>query len=209
MTIKNIIFDLGGVVITLDHQKAVEAFRRLGLADAEQQLDPYTQGGIFGDLEQGAITADKFRQQLSVMVGRVVSYDECRQAWLAYHSDLPRRNLQCLRQLRKEGYRLLLLSNTNHYMMSWAESPDFDGEGNALSTYFDATYKSFEVGLMKPDERIFRLVIEREGIVPEETLFVDDGPRNIETAIKLGLQTLCPVNGEDWTGSLYELLAAG
>ena len=58
--IKNIIFDLGGVIITLDHQYAVKCFERLGLPDAALQLDPYTQGGMFGDLEEGKITAEEF-----------------------------------------------------------------------------------------------------------------------------------------------------
>ncbi len=134
--IKNIIFDFGGVIITLDHAKAVESFKQLGIADAEKRLDPYTQGGIFGDLEIGSITADEFLSKLCDIAGHDISYDECRQAWLSYHSELPKRNLDILRQLRKEGYRLILLSNTNPFMMSWAESDEFDGEGNPLSSYF-------------------------------------------------------------------------
>ena len=61
--IKNIIFDFGGVIITLDQPQAVRRFEALGLHDAAQRLDPYTQGGIFGDLEAGRITADEFQQQ--------------------------------------------------------------------------------------------------------------------------------------------------
>ena len=197
--IKNIIFDFGGVIVTLDHPQAVACFKALGLADAEQRLDPYTQGGIFGDLEIGRITAEQFQQELSRITGREVSYEECRQAWLAYRRDLPRRNLDMLRQLRAEGYRLILLSNTNPFMMSWAESTEFDGQGNTLSSYFDATFKSYQVKLMKPDERFFEHVLSTEQIKPEETLFVDDGSRNTAVASKLGIHTFCPQNGSDWT----------
>lgn len=76
--IRTIIFDLGGVIITIDHQQAVRRFEELGLKDAAQQLDPYTQGGIFGDLEMGKISAEEFRQELSKLVGRTLTYEECR-----------------------------------------------------------------------------------------------------------------------------------
>ena len=200
--IKNIIFDFGGVIVTLGHQQALEAFQALGLTNAAELMDAYTQGGIFGDLEVGNITAEEFRQQLIMLVGHDISYEECRQTWLKYHSDLPQRNLDLLRQLRAEGYKLVLLSNTNPYMMSWAESPAFDGKGHPLSDYFDATYKSYQVKMMKPDPRFFKHVLNMEHLEPEETLFVDDGPRNIEVASELGIHTFCPKNGSDWTSEI-------
>ena len=200
--IKNIIFDLGGVIMTLGHQQAVEGFQALGLTNAAQHLNSYTQQGIFGDLEVGKITAEEFRQKLSTLVGHEVSYEECRQAWLKYNAGLPERNLDLLRQLHAEGYKLILLSNTNHYMMSWAESPDFDGKGHPISDYFDATYMSFQVKMMKPDPRLFKHVLTMEHLKPEETLFVDDGPRNIQVASELGIHTFCPKNGSDWTSEI-------
>ena len=204
--IRNIIFDLGGVIITLDQPQAIRRFKALGLADADQRLDAYTQGGIFGDLERGAITAEDFRRELSLLVGHEVSYDECRHAWLGYCRELPQRNLDALVRLRQEGYRLLLLSNTNPYRMSWVMSPDFDGHGHSLEHYLDACYCSYEMGVMKPDQTIFSRVLAAEQIMPSETLFVDDGPRNVATASQLGIRTFCPENGADWTQDIYEYL---
>ena len=204
--IKNIIFDLGGVVITIDQEQAIRRFEELGLKDAAKQLDPYTQQGIFGDLEAGKISAEEFRSACSQMIGREVSYKECQYGWQGYAKDVPLRNLKALKRLKAEGYRIILLSNTNSYMMDWAESSDFDGEGHPLSYYFDAEYKSFECKLMKPDEAFFRHVLMSEKIFPEETLFVDDGPRNVAAASQLGIRTFCPVNGEDWTEEIYQYL---
>lgn len=204
--IRNIIFDLGGVIITLDQPQAIRRFTALGLANADQQLDAYTQGGIFGDLERGTITAEDFRRELSLLVGREVSYDECRHAWLGYCRELPQRNLDALVRLRREGYRLLLLSNTNPYMMSWVMSSDFDGQGHSLEHYMDACYCSYQMGVMKPDKDIFTRVLEAEQILPSETLFVDDGLRNIATASQMGIRTFCPENGADWTQEIYEYL---
>lgn len=204
--IKNIIFDLGGVIITLDQSQAVSRFRELGLTDAEERLDAYTQSGIFGDLERGVIDAEGFRHGLSQLIGREVSYDECRYAWLGYCRELPRRNLEALRRLRTEGYRLILLSNTNPYMMSWVMSTDFDGEGHSLADYMDACYMSYRLGVMKPDTEFFHQVFLREQIAPAQTLFVDDGPRNVAVASQMGIRTFCPVNGEDWTKEIYQYL---
>lgn len=205
--IKTIIFDFGGVIITLDHQQAVRRFQALGLADAEHQLDPYTQGGIFGDMEVGRIDAEEFRLAFSQLVGHEVSHEQCLDAWLAYRSELPQRNLDMLRLLKSKGYHLVLLSNTNPYMMSWAESNDFDGCGHPLSYYFDAIYKSYEVKRMKPDPAFFDFVLTQEKLNPTETLFVDDGPRNVAIAAQLGLKTFCPKNGEDWTKELLQMLS--
>ena len=114
--IKTIIFDMGGVVITIDQPKAVRRFEELGLKDAAKCLDPYTQAGIFGELEAGTISADDFQRELSAMVGRELSFEDCKYGWLGYLGDVPQRNLDTLRQLRIDGYHLVLLSNTNSFM---------------------------------------------------------------------------------------------
>jgi len=204
--IKNIVFDLGGVIMTLDPAEALRRFKALGLSDAERYLDAYTQSGIFGNLEEGKITAEDFRSKLSSLTGHELTFDECKHAWLGYRKDVPQRNLDLLKELRAKDYRLILLSNTNPFMMDWALSSDFDGKGSSLNDYFDALYLSYRLGIMKPAPDFFRQVLDNENILPEETLFVDDGPRNVEAAGKLGFMTMCPDNGSDWTGELRSLL---
>ena len=204
--IRTVLFDLGGVIITLDPQQAVDRFKALGLADAEKRLDSYTQSGIFGDLEHGLITDEDFRREFSLLVGREVSHEACAHAWQGYALEVPKRNLEALKQLKEQGYRVLLLSNTNPYMMEWAESPAFDGEGHPVSYYFDHCYLSYQMQMMKPSEQIFREVLRNEKTFASEVLFVDDGPRNVATARQLGMLTLQPQNGEDWTGKLFERL---
>ena len=204
--IKNIIFDLGGVILTLDPMQAVRRFEGIGVKDAAQRLDSYTQHGIFGDLEHGLITAEEFRQSLSELIGHEVSHEACCYGWQGYAKELPERNKQILRKLRSEGYRLILLSNTNPYMMEWVSSPDFDGEGHPVEDYMDACYLSCKLKLMKPDVAFFQKVLEAEQINPDETLFLDDGLRNVEAAATLGIHTMMPINGEDWSEEIYEYL---
>ena len=196
-------FDLGGVIITLDQSQAIRRFEELGIKDAAQRLDPYVQSGIFGDLEHGLITAETFRRELSVLAGREVTIAECEYAWQGYAKEVPQRNLDMLLRLRSEGYRLLLLSNTNPFMMAWVESERFTG-GHPISYYMDACYLSYQMRLMKPSQDIFREVLHCEKSFASEVFFVDDGPRNVAVASQMGMQTLCPKNGEDWTAALLE-----
>lgn len=199
-------FDMGGVIFTLDQSEAIRRLNELGIADAAERLDPYTQGGIFGDLERGLITPETFRIELSKIANRELSLEDCRYAWLGYAKEVPERNLELLRKLREEGYRLLLLSNTNPFMMSWVDSCEFDGKGNSLRTYLDKCYLSYEMKMMKPDESIFRAVLQSEQSFPYNILFVDDSPRNVAVASQIGYRTFCPENGADWTKDIYNYL---
>ena len=204
--IKKIAFDFGGVIIRQNQQQAVERFKQIGLLDAEERLGAYTQQGIFGELEEGKITAEDFRWQLSLLIGRAVTIEDCSYAWRGYCDGLPQRNLEALQRLRREGYGLSILSNTNPFMMGWALSQDFDGNGHSLADYVDALYLSYQMKVMKPSAEIFRRVLEAEGVRPEELLFVDDSSHNISAAQELGIATFQPVNGEDWTEELFQLL---
>lgn len=203
--IRNIAFDLGGVVLALSYEQAVRRFEEIGLQDARKRLDVFEQKGIFGDLESGRIDEEDFRRELSVMVGRPLTMDECYYAWHGYVDYVPQRNLEAILKLRAEGYRVCLLSNTNPFMMQWAEK-DFDGKGHPISYFFDAMYLSFECKVMKPKREIFEMMLRGQQATAEETLFVDDGPRNVETAAAMGMHTLCPQNNEDWIPALEALL---
>ena len=204
--IRNIAFDLGGVVVALSYEQAVRRFEAIGLKDARQRLDAFEQKGIFGDLECGRITAEDFRRELSLLVGRRLTMEECSTAWQGYIDHVPKRNLEALLSLRARGFKVCLLSNTNPFIMQWAEK-DFDGEGHPISHFFDALYLSYRCKAMKPRREIFEMMLSGQGSLPEETLFVDDGPRNIEMAASMGMQTLCPPNNEDWTAALEHIIA--
>lgn len=206
MKIETIIYDYGGVIMTSAQEEAVRRFSVLGIVPEVMPLDKYNQQGVFLAFENGTITADEFRDELNRRCGRNNSHDDYRWACIGYVGDIPKRNLHLFRHLRQKDYRQLLLSNTNPYMMSWAMSPDFDGEGGALCDYLDECYCSYALRMLKPDPAIFQFVIDREHITPETTVFVDDNEKNIRVARDMGFQTLQPVNGEDWTKDLLLML---
>ncbi|MBO5155656.1 MAG: HAD family phosphatase [Prevotella sp.] len=204
--IKTVIFDLGGVIMTLSPEVAVGRFQALGLEDAATHMDAYTQKGIFGALEEGKISAETFRTELGAMCGRELSWQECQHAWLGYVREVPRRNLDTLLQLKEKGYRVVLLSNTNPYMMHWVESSDFSGDGHPLNHYLHKLYKSYELGCMKPNPLFFEKVLAAEQLNTSEALFLDDGPRNVEAAQALGIRSILTTNGEDWRDRLWSEL---
>jgi putative hydrolase of the HAD superfamily len=125
--------------------------------------------------------------------------EDCYEAVHAYVGRVQKRGLKRILELRKKGYKVCLLSNTNPLMMQWVDSNDFDGEGHPISHYFDKLYLSYECKAMKPSPEIFKMMLEGQEARPEETLFIDDSQKNVETAANLGIHTVCPENGQDWT----------
>lgn len=205
--IKLILFDLGGVIYTSDRSESVKRFAALGLKDADSRLNAYTQTGIFGDLEEGKITDKEFLEALKKDTGRDITWNDCRHAWLGYAADLPDRNIKILETLRQQGFRLALASNTNEFMMSWTCSNEFDGRGNSIKHYLDELYVSYKIGALKPSKHFFEYILDKENVKPEEILFVDDGPNNVNAAKSIGINTILAINGEDWTNDVLCMCA--
>ena len=204
--IKTILFDLGGVIYTGDVDRAMSRFRDIGLQDVEKRLNAYTQTGIFGKLEDGSMSDTDFLGTLSTLCHRDISWQECQHCWLGYCKELPERNIAFLERLRHEGYRLVLASNTNPFVMEWMESGRFDSRGNGIGHYIDHLYVSYKLRHLKPAPDFFLSILEQENIAPAEALFIDDSPGNVASAAKLGINTLLAENGADWTQAMLNEL---
>lgn len=196
--IKNLVFDLGGVILTLDRDQAVRRFLQIGLENANEMLDVYHQRGIFLQLENGELSQEEFYEALRKEAGKNLSVEEMDWAWLGFFVDCPEYKLKMLEDLRAQGYKLYLLSNTNPIIMSWALSPNFSPAGKTLADYFDKLYLSYQIGYTKPDPRIFQVMVDDAGILPEETLFIDDGLANVRAGQQLGFKTYLAENGKDF-----------
>ncbi len=203
--IKNIIFDFGGVLTTINTAQAIERFKALGLKDAETYLNSYKQTGIFFQLENGDIDADTFIAELGKLCNRDISYDEALDAWMGFIVNVQSELLEYLQTLRGK-YRLGVLSNTNPFLQGWARSKSFTSEGKSLDDYFDELYLSYLMKCSKPGRDIYLKMLNDGNMLPHETLFVDDGAKNIEAADALGIKTLKAVNGTDWHNELEEIL---
>lgn len=200
-TIKNLVFDLGGVIVDLDIDRAIERFVEIGVADAGSMMDKYHQKGIFLEIEDGRLDAEEFCNKLSTFSRKKLTLEEVQYAWLGFIKDVPQYKLDFIRGLRSQ-FKVYLLSNTNPLVMSWARSNAFSRSGMPIEAYLDKVYASYEIGLVKPDKAIFEHMIEDASLIPSETLFIDDGIANINTANELGFHTYLAKNGMDWRNDI-------
>lgn len=198
---------MGGVLVDVHRERAIESFKSIGVADADQLIDSYHHEGLFLDIENGQIDADEFCTLLSEHAGKEISPQAIEKAWRSIVSDPPSYKLDYLVELRKE-YPLFLLSNNNPILMDgWAFTDHFSSQGRPVTDYFDKLYFSHQMKCTKPDPVIFEKMIADSQIIPAESLFIDDGPHNIETAQSFGFHTYHARNGEDWRDALDQLLA--
>ena len=204
--INDIVFDFGGVLTTIDPNVALQRFAALGVENPGEMINSYCQKGAFFALENGDITAQEFCHEISVMCNREISLDQAKHAWMGFIVEVHTYLLEYLQPLRGK-YRLSVLSNTNPFIQSWACSPEFTKEGKSLKDYFDRLFFSFELNSSKPSHEIYKKMLEQGDMVAHETLFLDDGEKNINAAAELGIRTLKVENGGDWRGALEEALA--
>ena len=204
--IKNLLFDLGGVIMDLDRDHCVRAFERLGMKDADDFLGVYGQKGAFLALESGKIDADEFHRQVRPMIDRPeVSDEEIDNAFNEFLVGIPVARLEALRALRKD-YKIYLLSNTNPIMINSRIAEEFRKEGFEMADYFDGIFTSYEAGCCKPGKEIFDYN-EREGhIKPDETLFFDDSQANVDAARSYGFNAVLVKPGDEFKNLLDEFL---
>ena len=203
--IKEIVFDFGGVLTIIDTKQAMQRFREIGVSNPEEYINPYCQKGPFFALENGDITAEEFCEELSKITGRTITRDDARYAWLGFIVEVQTEFMEFLQQLRPR-YRLSVLSNTNPFIQEWACSSAFTPCGKTLNDYFDRLFFSFKMNRSKPNEEIYRKMLLQGNMKAEETLFLDDGEKNINAARKVGINTLKVANGEDWRKTLEKVL---
>ncbi len=203
--IRNIVLDLGGVLFTLDREEALRRFSALGVPDVEKMLDPYLQSGYFLQVEDGRMTEPQFRAALSELSGRELSYDEIAHAYFGFLSKVDAYKFDFIEEELKD-YRIFILSNTNPYVMDFCESDRFLPSGRTLSSFCVKKFASCEMGMVKPDRRLFETMLREGEMIPEETLFLDDGPANVAMARELGIHAYQPQNGEDWRDKVRQLL---
>lgn len=190
-SVKNLIFDLGGVILDLSVDHTLQSFAKLADLPAEKVQDLYVRTPGFIEYEKGLIGDDTFRdfvrQTFSIQASDI-AIDEC---WNAMLRGIPTLKLELLLRLQNE-FRVFLLSNTNAIHLEYINRnmlPVHGGE-NSLDHYFHKAYYSHRLKKRKPDAEIFEQVLEENNLVPEETLFLDDYAVNIEGAKALGIKTI-------------------
>ncbi len=188
--IKNIIFDLGGVILNIDFKQTELAFAKLGIGNFNAYYTLQTSTPLFHDLETGMITPEIFYDKLRELLQLPLSNEEIKNAWNALLLDFPKERIEWLKKIKKK-YKIYLLSNTNkiHYdafIRLYKEQID----DNNFNNLFIKAYYSHQIKLRKPSKESFEFVLKQENLIADETVFIDDLLPNIETAKQMGLQTI-------------------
>jgi putative hydrolase of the HAD superfamily len=186
--IKNIIFDLGGVIININYQLTLAEFKKIGLKDVDKIYTQFNQLEWFDKYDKGGISSETFISEFSKFLSPGTSVEQIINAWNAMLLDFPQERAELLVKL-KGRYRTFLLSNTNelhinYYFQRVKELYGYD----EMKSFFEKDYYSHRLGMRKPDKEIFEFVVRENGLLASETLFIDDTLQHVEGARRAGLR---------------------
>ena len=201
--VKNLLFDLGGVIIDIERQRCVDALTALGMTNADDMIGLYRQSGPFLQLEAGALSPKEFCEAMRLSMPPGVTDAQIADAISRFIIDIPLHRLEALRQLRAR-FGTYVLSNTNPIMFEGIIARLFKKEGLDVNAYFDGITVSYRAKHNKPSAAIFEYAIRTMGIRPEETLFLDDSRHNLDAAVALGFQVALVNEGEEFMDVLKQ-----
>lgn len=188
--IKNIIFDLGGVLLDVDYHKTSAEFQKLGVANFDDLFAQFKASPLFEDLETGQISDEFFYTAILQHCIPGTTQQEVAYAWNAMLGNYRAASLAHLETLKGQ-YNLFLLSNTNAIHIDEAKiifAKQF-GTAKTLDGYFDKAYYSYVINKRKPYADIYQFVLADGNMKAAETVFIDDSYNNLETAQGLGIHT--------------------
>lgn len=188
---KNLIFDLGGVILDLSVDTTLSSFARVSGLEPAVVRSLFVSSAGFIEYEKGLIDDDAFRDFIRETYQVSVADDVIDACWNAMLLGIPADKLELLQALKKR-YRVFLLSNTNAIHLRYINDAILQPLAgvNSLDRYFHRAYYSHEMKMRKPDAEIFQHVLTENDLHPADTLFLDDNADNIRGAASLGIQTL-------------------
>lgn len=196
METRNLIFDLGGVLVNYDLQADARALAGIGLPDY------FEWGRILGLTDvcnpylNGLMDEAEFCQRLRPFCRPDVTDHEMVHSMMAVMNDLPKSRLDALVRLRSR-YQLILLSNINEPTWRYCEQ-QFHRAGYQVGDCFHHVFLSYQIGLAKPDAAIYAHVLNTVGIEAQASLFLDDTRANVESARQVGIPSwLVPMNSSE------------
>jgi glucose-1-phosphatase len=189
MVYKNIIFDLGGVLLDIDYLRCERAFETLGCTNFREIYSQARQTPLFDDFETGRISQDDFFIRVKELSGlNNISSEEIKNSWNAMLIGFSEEKFQLLKKT-KERYKLFLLSNTNEtHIEAFKKLIEKVCPINEFESLFERIYYSNTMGLRKPHAECFMKVLEENKLMPAETIFIDDSKQHVEGALQTGLQ---------------------
>jgi putative hydrolase of the HAD superfamily len=191
-TIRNIVFDLGAVIIPIDFQRTFQAFSAISNLSVESLAYKYHSSEFFVEFEKGLIGNYVFIQHLRKLLDLSGNVEEKSiiEAWNKLLFPIPKERIQRIQELGKK-YNLYLLSNTNPIHIKEVNTILKKSSGvSFLEDLFIHTYYSYDIGLIKPSTAIYEHVLNTSQLIANETLFLDDNFDNIQSALSIGIQAV-------------------
>jgi HAD superfamily hydrolase (TIGR01509 family) len=186
--IKNIVLDLGGVILGLDVNRSIELLSELGFPGEENLDIIFSKHPFFLKFETGRINTDEFIDALTAQLGDHTPREKILVAWNAMILGFRPETIDLLIQLR-EKYRMFLLSNTNAIHEVYYNDLLHTEHGIAnLTNIFEKVYYSHDLKMRKPDHEIFHYVLDDSRLNARETLYIDDTDIHVKAAGDLGIQ---------------------
>jgi len=182
---KAIIFDLGAVILNINYQNTIDEFTKLGVNNAATFYSKKVQKNLFNQIETGMISSNEFLKVLQKET-KNANINQVEKAWNAMLLDLPEERIQLIEKL-KNNYSIYLLSNTNAIHIDAIKKQLGKRKWLAFCKLFDKMYLSHELGLRKPDVKIFEYILNEQKLKAEEVFFIDDSPQHIAGAKKIGI----------------------
>ena len=212
--IKAVVFDMGGVLLDLDMDACIKACREeLGFEKITEFIDPCHQKGLFGQFEEGKVSADEFYSAVLSMSAPGKTRDDIFAAFRHFLLRMEPYKAPLLKELKKK-YDLYMLSNNNEMCMTFA-GEEFRRNGLPLESTFRKLFLSHEMHLLKPGDAIFQETIREIGrlsgtpeapVRADEMLFIDDSPANVEAALRNGMKAAHFRQGGDLRATLEQNL---
>jgi len=180
---------MGNVIIDIDIDLTLKELKS-DLSENEFSLaDEFMKSELHAAFESGNIDEKEFRNGIRMAFNREWKDEWIDQVWNTLLLTIPKERIKLLKTLRKD-YNLYLLSNTNSIHFKVVEEIfKKDHPEDSFLGLFDKVFLSHEMGLRKPDKKIYEKVVEEIEANPEQCLFFDDLQENLNAAKEVGLQT--------------------
>jgi glucose-1-phosphatase len=203
--LKNIIFDLGGVLLDLDFEAPLRAFQQFNRDGQIADLRQFLSDPVFIGFETGDVSPSEFRNRVRLILSNpYLSDEEIDTAWCSMLREVPADKVSLLQRLSGK-YRLFLYSNTNAIHIPHFSREFYDLHQIQWESLFEKTFYSHEINDRKPLLSGYLKVLSMAGINPEETLFVDDLEQNIVDASQSGMKVLHYIPGTDLQEALESM----
>ena len=202
---KILIFDLGGVILDIYLERSFAALIQMGVPAEMMNEEDCLLNATIRDFDRGDITKEQFFDYVATACSDklLATPERIAEVWNRMLGEFPNEKTEYIKELRRRGYRIVMLSNTNDGHWDEIERIFTNATGEKIENCFDALYLSYRMHRRKPEKEIFLELLENEKAKPEECIFFDDSEENCESARSVGITAVKMERNAPW-GDIFQ-----